>query len=148
VTIVEVPHAVAVTPIWQSNATQVAVAALQTLPAHTQVPVPYDVFHIGAFVRDADWQVFLQAAQFSVAPAIAPGQAAIFFIFDGRHDALSPIKIERTGNTLTFTIEWMSIEQDLGGVTPALLYVVDRTDIARVRVRTRSELGTFLIPAP
>jgi hypothetical protein len=69
-------------------------------------------------------------------------------ILGGARNRPRAIKIERTGNTLTFTIDWMSIEQDLGGVTPALLYVVDRTDIARVRVRTRSELGTFLIPSP
>ena len=125
VTIVEAPHSVGVTPIWQSNRTQVAVAALQTLPAHTQVPVNADALHLGAFVRDADWQVFLQAAQFSTAPAIAPGQAAIFIIVDGQNHTLSPMTIDRTGNTLTLTIDLIAIDPAPGGATAALLYVVD-----------------------
>jgi hypothetical protein len=151
VTIVEATSPVGVTPIWQSNGTKVALAALQTLPPRTAVPVGPQgaAFHLGAFVRDSDWQLFLQAAQLFVAPAIAPGQAAIFVIFDGQTNALSPTAVERNGDTLTVTIRWIATDQGLLGETPALLYVVDRTGISRVRVRTSpsSELGAFVIPS-
>jgi hypothetical protein len=129
----------------------VAIAALDRLPEHTMVPVagyPGSAFHLGAFVRDADWQAFASEAQIDAPPSIAADQALVFTVLDAQTNSLAPATAARHGDRLLLTVAWDGSEPFYASQTPAALVLVDKTGVATVTVSATSSatIGSFAMP--